>query len=146
MGNGDLPLQIVIDTSVMIASLRSKQGASYKLMMLIDSGQFQMNLSVPLIAEYEDVSGRMLTETNLSEGDLDAILDFICSVANHRKIFFLWRPFLPDAGDDMVLELAIASGSQFIVTFNRRHFAGADQFGIKVVTPQQFLQRIGAIP
>lgn len=58
-GNGNVPLQIVIDTSVMIASLRSKKGAAYKLMLLIDSGQFQMNLSVPLIAEYEDVSRRM---------------------------------------------------------------------------------------
>lgn len=59
---------------------------------------------------------------------------------------FSWRPFLRDPKDDMVLELAIAAGCEFIVTFNRKEFAGVDIFGIAVVTPKEFLQETGEIP
>jgi hypothetical protein len=69
-----------------------------------------VNLSVPLVVEYEVVAKRMLDQTQLTEQDLEDILDYICAVANKRRIFFLWRPLLPDPGDDMVLELAVAAG------------------------------------
>ena len=85
----------------------------------------------------------MLAQTQLTDQDLEDILDFLCAVANKREVFFLWRPLLPDPGDDMVLELAVAGGVQYIVTFNRRHFASSEQFGIQIVTPQEFLERIG---
>jgi predicted nucleic acid-binding protein len=114
--------------------------------MLADSGLFEVNLSVPLIVEYEAVAKRMVDQTQLTEQDLEDILDYICAVANKRQIFFLWRPFLTDPGDDMVLELAVAAGCQYIVTFNRRHFVGSEQFGIDIVTPREFLQQIGQLP
>lgn len=75
-----------------------------------------------------------------------AILDYLCAVGHPRRIHFLWRPFLRDPGDDMVLELAVAAGCGFIVTFNTRDFAGSEQFGALAVTPRQFLAVIGALP
>mgnify|MGYP000959271231 FL=1 len=41
--------QIVIDTNVFVAALRSRRGASYRLLMLVDSGRFVVNVSVPLV-------------------------------------------------------------------------------------------------
>lgn len=105
-----------------------------------------MNLSVPLIAEYEAVAKRLPDRLSLEEQDLEDILDYICLISNRQKIFFLWRPFLKDAEDDMVLELAVASKSQFIVTFNEKHFTGCEQFDVKVVTPKEFLKIIGKSP
>lgn len=135
--------KVVIDTSAIISALLSQRGAAYRLLMLIDSGLFEASISVPLVVEYEADAKRKLTETQLTESDLDDILDFICASANRQQIFFLWRPFLPDPQDDMVLELAVAAGCEYIVTFNGRHFAGIDQFGMKAVTPREFLERIG---
>jgi putative PIN family toxin of toxin-antitoxin system len=137
--------QIVIDTSVFISALLSQRGAAYLLLMLSDSGAFELNLSVPLVAEYEEVAKRMLDQTRLNEQDLEDILDFICAVANKRAVFYLWRPFLRDPKDEMVLELAVAAGCQYIVTFTQRHFVGCEQFGIEVLTPKVFLQRIGKV-
>jgi predicted nucleic acid-binding protein len=62
------------------------------------------------------------------------------------KVFFLWRPLLKDPKDDMVLEVAVAAGCTRIVTFNGKDFAGAQRFGIKVLTPQAFLAEIGENP
>jgi hypothetical protein len=73
-------------------------------------------------------------------------LDYLCSVATRREIFFLWRPFLRDREDDLVLELAVEASCDFIVTYNKRDFEGAEKFGIRVVTPKEFLEERGLIP
>ena len=139
-------LQIVVDTSVLIAALRSRQGAAYKLLMLLGSEKFEVSISVPLTLEYEDVAKRLVGEIPLTERDIDHILDYICQVANHRKIFFLWRPFLMDPKDDMVLELAVVAQCDFIVSYNEKDFQGVDQFGVRVITPRELLHEIGELP
>ena len=137
--------QVVVDTNVLLAALRSRRGASYRLLSLLGDARWQMNLSVPLFLEYEDVVKRPGSGLNLSAAQIDDILDSICAEANLREIFYLWRPALPDPKDDFILELAVESRCDFIVTFNVRDFAGAAGFGIEVVTPQEFLRKLGEI-
>lgn len=76
---------------------------------------------------------------------MEAIIDYLCSVGTHHEIFYLWRPFLPDPEDDMLLELAVAARCEAIVTFNKRDFDGSDRFGIRVLAPAELLHEIGAI-
>lgn len=137
--------QVVLDTNVLVSALRSRKGASYRLLMLVGQANFEINLSVPLVLEYEDAAKRLLGQIPLMESDIDNILDYLCQVAHRREVFYLWRPFLKDPKDDMVLELAVSGGCKVIITHNRQDFAGIEQFGIEVVTPAEFLIRIGAI-
>ncbi len=138
------PRQIVLDTSVLIAALRSRRGASFRLLSLVGtSSAFELNLSVPLVLEYEEVAKRPGLTARLSVEAVDAVIDYLCAVSNRREVFFLWRPFLKDPKDDMVLELAVAAGADTIVTFNLKDFAGTETFGLRAVTPQVFLQEIG---
>ena len=138
--------QIVIDTSVVTSALRSRRGASYRLLTLLGSGKFGVSLSVPWLLEYEQVAKRLVGQIPLTEADIDHILDYLCQTAAHHQVFYLWRPFLKDPEDDMVLELAVAANCGYVVTFNTRDFAGAEQFGIRIVTPRDFLQLIGEMP
>jgi putative PIN family toxin of toxin-antitoxin system len=138
--------QVVIDTNVLLAALRSRRGASHRLFRLIGDERWRMNLSVPLFLEYEDVIKRPGAGLSLSVEELDDILDFICASAGLREIFYLWRPVLPDPKDDFILELAVESRSDFIITFNLKDFVGLERFGIEVITPQEFLRKLGEIP
>lgn len=138
--------RIVVDTNVFITALRSRRGASHRLLLLIDSERFALNVSVPLILEYEAVAKRSLDELSLPEEVIDDILDYICAVSNHTKVFYLWRPFLRDPKDDMVLELAVAANCDFIITYNKKDFEGVEQFGVDLLTPKEFLQEIGELP
>jgi len=113
--------------------------------LLIGKEKFETSISVPLILEYEEVARRHLDELPLSENDIDDILDYICAVSNHIRIFFLWRPFLKDPRDDMVLELAVTANCDFIITYNKKDFQGVDRFGIDLLTPKEFLQKIGEV-
>ncbi len=137
--------QVVMDTNVLIAALRSKHGASFKLLSLVGSNHFQINLSVPLVLEYEDVAKRENQQGALQPEDIDNIMDFLCSIANCHKIFFLWRPYLKDCKDDFVLELAIVGNCDVIITYNKKDFKGVKQFGIRVLTPKEFLEEKGLL-
>jgi putative PIN family toxin of toxin-antitoxin system len=138
--------EIVIDTNVFVAALRSRNGASFRLLSLVGGKKFGLNISVPLILEYEDAAKRSLGQLTLTEDDIDDILNYVCRVAGHRKIYYLWRPFLRDPKDDLVLELAVTSNSQYIVTYNKDDLAGVEEnFGIRIVTPKEFLLEIGEI-
>jgi putative PIN family toxin of toxin-antitoxin system len=130
----------VIDTNVFIAALRSSSGASHQIILAADRGDFQMVLSVPLLAEYDDVSARPDMGISIPASAVEAIIRRIAMVAHKQQIYFLWRPLLPDPKDDMVLEVAIASGASHIVTFNSKDLRLATQFGIIVLTPADFIR------
>jgi putative PIN family toxin of toxin-antitoxin system len=142
-----MPLpQVVIDTNVIVAGLRSRRGSAFKLLSLIDTRQFDLHLSVPLVLEYMDVLLRESSNLYLNPGEVDDLIDFYCAVGVQHEIFFLWRPFLRDPKDDMVLELAVKAGCQSIITYNTRDFAGVEQFGISLLEPSEFLRFIGRLP
>jgi len=133
---------IVLDTNVIISALRSKRGASYKLLSLVGTYQFEIHDSVALILEYEDVIQRYRVELGLSQEDVSAFIDSLCAMAHHHKIYFLWRPSLTDANDEIILELAVSARCEYIVTHNIKDFKGVDKFGIQAITPREFLQVI----
>ncbi|MEM6254365.1 MAG: putative toxin-antitoxin system toxin component, PIN family [Cyanobacteria bacterium P01_D01_bin.156] len=136
--------QIVIDTNVIVAGLRSRNGAAFKLLGLVGSESFNIHLSVPLVLEYEEVLLRQLPNLTINASDIQDFIDFHCTIAAHHQIFFLWRPYLRDPKDDMVLELAVKAECDSVVTYNTRDFAGIEQFGISAITPAEFLDSIGA--
>jgi len=145
-------MKIVIDTNVFLSSLFSKNGASHKLVLWIVSQYQNSNkkynvISNTLLTEYEDVLTRdenIDKFKNFSIKEVEEFIDGLCLISNHQKINFLWRPFLRDSNDDMVLEVAFNSGADYIVTHNIKDFKGVkENFNIKIVTPKEFLLKIG---
>lgn len=139
------PVDVVIDTNVIVAALKSRRGASYKLLISLTTGVYRPNISVPLFLEYESVAKRTGLVSGLNDQDINDILDYILYQSSIRQIFYLWRPFLKDPLDDLVLEVAVESQSEYIVTFNKKDFSGIEKFGIKVVTPQEFMAERGML-
>ena len=141
------PTRVVFDTSVLVAAARSRQGASFALVNSIPSPEFQICLSVGLYAEWQAVLTR---QEHLPPGrtaeDALGFLRYLAGQAHLQEIHFLWRPFLPDADDDMVLELAFAAGCGHIVTHNVRDFRGAERLGVTAISPGDFWKLIRAKP
>lgn len=91
--------------------------------MLLESGKFEPHLSVPLVLEYEDAAKSQAAEYLSLEG-MDDVIDYLCSVARLHNIYFLWRPFLSDPKDDMVLELAWQQNARSLSRTTSRIFVG----------------------
>ena len=137
--------KIVIDTNILISALLSSRGAAFKLISLVGRGHYDYVLSVPLIIEYEDVLKRENSKIILSLESINNVLDRLCFHAELREIFYLWRPYLNDPKDDLVLELAVESNCDAIITYNLKDFKNIDKFGLEAITPKAFLQQIGVI-
>lgn len=137
--------QIILDTNILLAGLRSQRGASYKLLSILNDSRWQLNISITLVLEYEEILKREQQQLGLSLEDINDIINTICFIANKRTIFYLWRPLSPDPDDDFLLDLAIESQADYIITYNQKDLQPAEKFDIQVVTPKQFLQAMGEI-
>lgn len=133
---------VVLDTSVLESALRSRRGASFAVLSMVGAGAFDIAVSTPLVLEYEAV----LTRAGRNPRTVADVIDYLCAVGIRQRIFYLWRPGLPDPADDMVLELAVAADCGAIVTHNRRDFRAAAAFGVRVLGPAELLREIGALP
>jgi putative PIN family toxin of toxin-antitoxin system len=136
---------VLLDTNVLVAGLRSRNGVAFRLLSLVGTGHFQICLTVPVVLEYETVLLDQVEQLYLTAADVGDLLDYFCSVAKQQEVYYLWRPYLKDPKDDLVLEAAVAGSCEAIITYNRRDFAGAENFGIRILTPGQFLRRIGEL-
>jgi len=135
---------VTLDTNIIYQALRSSGGASFFILQQVRERKIQIALSVPLFEEYEDVLKRekSLNDLEMDVEDIDKILRFIAYVGKPYKSYFLFRPNLKDEKDNMVVELAIASQSDYLVTSNVKDFDNAeltfDQ--LRVVTPAEFVK------
>ena len=133
---------IVIDTNVILSALQSNRGKSFELISQIGNEVFDFAFSVPLILEYEAILKNHLNRNIFTDSDIEDFIDYLCSVGIKTKIFYLWRPFLKDPFDDHILEVAVQSNAKAIVTFNKKDFREAENLGIKILTPKEFLETL----
>jgi len=132
---------VVLDTNVIVAALRSRDGASFQILESIVDDQVDFALSVPLFLEYEAVLKRpeMLSASALSLDDVDVILNILCARGQPTLLHYLWRPQLKDEQDEMVLELAINASADAIVTFNKNDFLpAARKFDMPIILPSEY--------
>jgi putative PIN family toxin of toxin-antitoxin system len=139
--------RIVLDTSVLVAAARSRQGASFQLVSLLPSRKFEIALTVALYTEWQAV---MTRAEHLPPGaraeDALGFLRYLASLAHLQDVHFLWRPFLRDPDDDMVLECAASAGCGTIVTHNVRDFRRCESLNILAMTPADFLHSLQGKP
>jgi predicted nucleic acid-binding protein len=134
---------VVLDISVLVAAWRSRRGASFEIISRLARGNFDIVISVPLAIEYESAIERIPAIAGLNQEDVRVFTDYVCGVARRQNIFFLWRPLLRDPNDDMVAEVAVAAEADAIVSHNVRDFVGVEKFGVRVMTPAEFLRKVG---
>lgn len=137
---------VTIDTNILFQAFYSNIGASHQIVRMVRYGELEMAISVPVFQEYRDVMSRPdnMTLLGLNDSDVDTIMDFVATIGRVTHISYSWRPNLRDEADNMIIELARASGSEYLITRNVRDMTiGTDlkNDDIDVVTPGDFLAR-----
>ncbi|MCC6197161.1 MAG: putative toxin-antitoxin system toxin component, PIN family [Burkholderiales bacterium] len=139
------PWRVTLDTNVLISGLRSRNGASFRILSRWLRGEFVACASVPLWLEYEATLKRddVAAAHGLSGDEVDALLDAWSVHVVPVELRFSWRPQLRDPKDEMVLETALNGRAEALVTFNRDDFEhAARQFGVPLWRPQDLLARL----
>jgi putative PIN family toxin of toxin-antitoxin system len=135
-------IEVVLDTNVLVAAVRSSLGASHRLLQTLEHGRWRPVISPALALEYEAVLKRGAAGTALGSEEIDDLVEYLCSRARLVQIYFKWRPALRDPNDDRILEVAVRTQSA-VVTFNTKDFADAGRFGVEVLRPHEMLALVG---
>lgn len=131
--------RIVIDTNVIVSAMRSRKGASFRLLSMLLESASDFLISTPLVLEYEMVLKRS-NMAFLPESEVERLVDDLCLMGVRQTTWYLWRPILNDPDDDFIAELAANGQADFVVTYNRRDFEQLRLFGIATKSPKEFLE------
>lgn len=136
---------VVVDTSVFVAALRSADGASRAVLRLALEGRLEPVMGQKLFLEFLDLFKRPAAFEGcpVSAEDRAVLFEGFLSTCRWCEVFFLWRPNLPDEGDNHVMELAVAAGAGVVITHNVSDFRGELRFpGVEVLLPKDFPGRM----
>ena len=138
-------MSIVVDTNVFVGACLGA-GASNEVIARCLRGEATPLMGAALLAEYEDVLGRdeLFKRNRLDADERDELLDIFLSRCIWTRIYFGWRPNVPDEGDNHLIELAVAGGARAIVTRNLRDLSRMElRFPtLRLLTPEDFLRDI----
>ena len=138
-------MRIVLDTSVVVAGLRTRLGVGNAILRLVARRRLVLLATPPLFLEYEDVLKR--PEHQLVHGlppeAVDEFLAELAALIEPVEVHFQWRPQARDPNDEMVLEAAINGRADALVAYNIADFArAAERFRIPVLHPAELLKKV----
>src|ERR1700686_1026443 len=138
------PPRIVLDTNVLGASIRS-QGPANRLVKACLTGQFAPQIGQALFMEYEDVMEREapFRGGGLNRAEREAVFDALLLVSGWVRVYFSWRPNVPDEGDNHLVELAVAAQAKYLISHNTRDLKRMElRFPqLSILTPSQLLEK-----
>lgn len=140
-----LLMKIVVDTSVWISALITKDSKARELLRFVFQKKLYPQMSEALFREYEEVMKRkkIQTLTPLTIAEQNELFEAYLSTCKWNEIYYMWRPNLKDENDNFVVELAVASGAEAIITYNIKDFKSAELvFKHKIVTPENFIEEM----
>jgi putative PIN family toxin of toxin-antitoxin system len=138
-------IRAVLDTNVLLAALRSSNGASHDILSRFAKREFAMVIGNTVLSEYDEVLKRKGPSFGLTNATVDRFLDAICAGAEPYRTSAYWKPFLPDPDDEAFAQLALEAKVGYLVTHNRRHFPASQLPACRVVSPGEFLHHLQSI-
>lgn len=134
-------MNLVLDTNVIVAALRSRRGASHAVVQKIRSGSgLTLHLSAAVVLEYEEILQREIVPGLADAEAVSAFLDDLVAIAVCHSRVEPWRPLSVDPDDDCLMELALTADAEAVITFNKAHFTPVETMGIELLTPGELLQ------
>lgn len=138
-------MRIVLDTNVFVGACIGVGSANHVVGACLRGDAVPL-MGTTLLQEYEDVLLRpgVFRRSRLNEQEREALLDIFLARCEWVRIYYGWRPNLPDEGDNHLIELAVAGSAQWLITRNVRDFSGMQlRFPhMQISTPERFLEEL----
>jgi len=130
-------MRVVIDTNVFVSSFFG--GNPRKIIDLWKAEKITLCLSNVILDEYIDVLGRIGLK---EENELEELLSLFSKGFN--ILFTARTPKIKivksDPDDDKFIECAVALKASTVITGDKEILAVKEYMGIRILTPQQFLE------
>lgn len=135
-------MRVVIDTNVLVAALQGSRPAAQVVTWCLE-GRLTPLIGGALFAEYEEVLARaqLFERASLSAEERAELFDIFLACCHWVRIYFGWRPNLPDEADNHLIELAVAGGATVIISRNLRDLTRGELIfpDLRIVPPETFV-------
>lgn len=137
-------IKIVNDTNVWVSSIFWR-GNPYKIVKLAESGAIEVYISEDILKEIAETLSRERKLINRMESfglSLHEILNSINHIAKFVDTKEKISEIREDPDDNIILEAACASNSNYIVSGDN-HLLKLNRFrGIEIINPNEFLRKL----
>ncbi len=138
-------MRIVVDTNVFLGACLGT-GAANAVIAACLNGRCVPLMGNALFNEYEDVFSRdeLFANCKLTQAERAELLDVFFACCQWTRVYYSWRPNLPDEGDNHLVELAVAGAADLVVTRNLRDLKRMELVfpGLQIASPETFLKDI----
>jgi uncharacterized protein len=125
----------ILDTNVLVSGLITPHGVCGAILQALTDGVFEAYVTRDILLEYTEVPLR--PKFKIDGDKRQKILSLFKHLETEPEM--LRDAQLPDPDDVIFLVAAVASNADYLVTGNLRHFLEEMRFGVKVVSPAEFL-------
>jgi putative PIN family toxin of toxin-antitoxin system len=134
-----LPVRIVLDTNVLVSALLKSSSLPGQILALIFAGKVIPVLEERIFHEYVTVLAR--PRLKIPPQSADKVLNFLAAIGEWIEPVKSDQPLasIQDAGDLPFAQTAIAAHVWALVTGNERHFVFLADYGVRVMTPAEFI-------
>lgn len=131
---------VVLDTNI-VASATYWRGKPAHCLEAWTLGKFDLAISHPILAEYEEVITRLAVRYPKKKPT-----DWLSAIEQAGHLFLpdTLPPVTADPDDEMLIECAVSARANFLVTGDKEHLLKLKEVaGIPIVDVADFLRRLG---
>jgi putative PIN family toxin of toxin-antitoxin system len=130
-------MAVTFDTNVLLSATLWDGSVSQKLLFKLIEKNVKIYSSLEILAEYQKVIKRDFDYSDEEVSEIMAkVLSFVSLVTPTIKV----EVVKDDPADNKIIECAIASSSEYIITYDKKHLLKIGEYrGVKIITPEKAL-------
>ncbi|MBS3084161.1 putative toxin-antitoxin system toxin component, PIN family [Candidatus Pacearchaeota archaeon] len=128
-------MRITLDTNFLISATQWDYSVANKLLVKLIERNDPLFVSKEIIDEF---SGILMRDFDYSYLEIQEIIPFVMMFAKLVQPIEKIEVIKEDSDDNKILECAVVSNSEFIITYDLRHLLILKEFrGIKIIKPEE---------
>lgn len=131
--------RVTLDSNVWLSGLFWKAEAS-KIINLISKGKIKAFCSKEILLEIAEVFGTEQKFRTSTPKDIKELIDLIAQLSTDTRIISRTGIIYEDPDDNKILDCAVNSKSEFLITYDQHLLKLAKFKRVKIVHPTEFLR------
>ncbi len=135
-------MRVVLDTNILVSATMWNDSFCNKLIKTITEKEIEIFTSYEILEEYKEVLRR---DFKYEEEDVHKIILELLLYMQVIEPITKIKAVFEDPDDDKVIECALESNSEYVLSYDK-HLLNLKEFrGIKIITPEKFLDNLNKI-
>ncbi|OGI66019.1 putative toxin-antitoxin system toxin component, PIN family [Candidatus Nomurabacteria bacterium RIFCSPHIGHO2_01_FULL_39_10] len=130
-------MNVTFDTNVLISATQWNNSVSHKLLLLLVEKEISIFTTESILEEFSEVLCRSF---RYSKEEATELVEILLGFLHVIQPVVSLQVVIRDPDDDKILECAVSSHSEFIVTYDKDLLDFKNFQGIKILKPDEFLR------